>query len=280
MAPSPPPETDADVLSHRVDSYNGVIIETVSLPEDAALFTRRLQASLAVWREAGRRGVWLELPLERASLVPVAVGQGFSYHHAESRHLMLTHWLDEGPSTLPAAGSTQVGVGAFVLNSAGDVLVVQERTGPAARPGFWKLPTGLANQGEHVHEAVCREMLEETGLHCDFVGVIGYRHAHAAAMGGRDDIFFMCALRLQDPDGDCNPTPQPSEIADARWMPLEEFGRMPHVADPGTVWGHLHSLCVRWATAHHPLIEMRDLPVGFRPGNNTVYSVAVTDSKL
>ena len=188
---------------------------------------------------------------------------------------MLTHWLVEGAEcTLPANASHQVGVGAFVLNSAGEVLAVQERSGPAARPGFWKLPTGLVSQGEHVHEAVCREVLEETGVETEFLGVVGFRQAHGVALGGKDDLFFLCALRMKDPE-DWRLAPQPSEIADACWMPLSDFGRMSHVEDEGTVWGHLHSLCVRWAsTEGHPLIETRDLPVGFRPGNNTVYSVA------
>ena len=76
------------------------------------------------------------------------VAAGFRYHHAERDYLMWTQWLpQQEPDTLPANASHQVGVGAFVLNGAGDkVLCVLERSGPAARPGFWKLPTGLLDE--------------------------------------------------------------------------------------------------------------------------------------
>ena len=56
----------------------------------------------------------------------------------------------------------QVGVGGFVLNDKGEVLVVQERHGPLRGSGVWKMPTGLANHGEDLHIAAPREVLEET----------------------------------------------------------------------------------------------------------------------
>ena len=51
-----------------------------------------------------------------------------------------------------------------VINHRGELLVVQERKGPAARPGFWKIPTGLVDVGEDIGEAVAREVQEETGI--------------------------------------------------------------------------------------------------------------------
>jgi 8-oxo-dGTP pyrophosphatase MutT (NUDIX family) len=166
----------------------------------------------------------------------------------------------------------QVGVGAFVLNAQGQVLVVQERTGPAARPGFWKLPTGLCEQGEEIHAAAVREVLEETNVATTFMGIVGFRQAHGIAFG-KDDLFFLCALRLSNP-AKCAVTPQASEIAAARWMDMEEFERMPHVEDPGTVWGHLNMLCKEWARGSYPGIDARSLPTGWRPGNHTVYHAA------
>jgi 8-oxo-dGTP pyrophosphatase MutT (NUDIX family) len=256
-----------------VDNYNGVIIAADSLPAEPAAFSLALQASLAAWRAAGRRGVWLSLPLSRSPLIEPAVAQGFTFHHAEPSHLMLTSWLAETPCSLPANASHQVGVGCFVLNADGAVLAVQERTGPAAVSGFWKLPTGLVTQGEPIAEAAVREVEEETGVRTEFVGIIGFRQAHGVVIGGKDDLFFLCALRLLDPQ--CTELmPQESEIAAACWMPLDDFTEMPHVADKSTVWGHLHSMCVRWARgAEYMLAQPRLLPLGFRPGHNVVYTV-------
>jgi 8-oxo-dGTP pyrophosphatase MutT (NUDIX family) len=277
-APAPPhhaPHPPHAPLAHRVDSYGGVVVDADGLPPDAAAFAAALAASVSAWVAAGRRGVWLKLPLEHAALVPPAVAAGFIFHHAEPGHLMLTRWLPSGPSPLPANASHQVGVGAFVLNAAGEVLVVQERAGPAARPGFWKLPTGLVNQGEEIHAAAVREVCEETGVDAEFVGVVGVRQAHGLAFG-KDDLFFLCALRLKDGSAPAPAlTPQEGEIAAAAWMPLEQFGLMPHVADPGTVWGHLHVLCGEWAAGRYAGIEAHSLPTGVgRPGCHTVYNAA------
>ena len=58
--------------------------------------------------------------------------------------------------------AVQVGVGAFVVNSSGQVLVVQERSGVLRGRGVWKMPTGLVAAGEDLTAAAERELLEET----------------------------------------------------------------------------------------------------------------------
>ena len=80
-----------------------------------------------------------------------AVDQGFEIHHAEKEYIMLTLWLpaERGvPNTLPGYTSHSVGVGAVVINADRQVLVVQERSGPAANSDFWKYPTGMVDPGE------------------------------------------------------------------------------------------------------------------------------------
>jgi len=47
--------------------------------------------------------------------------EGFQYHHAEPGYVMLTYWIPEGPSMLPANASHQVGVGGFVINDKNEV---------------------------------------------------------------------------------------------------------------------------------------------------------------
>jgi ADP-ribose pyrophosphatase YjhB (NUDIX family) len=54
-----------------------------------------------------------------------------------------------------------VGVGAVVVDQ-GRVLLVQRGTEPAK--GRWSIPGGLIDVGESLHEAVIREVREETGL--------------------------------------------------------------------------------------------------------------------
>ncbi len=54
-----------------------------------------------------------------------------------------------------------VGVGAVVFRNA-EVLLVQRGREPAY--GLWSLPGGLVKVGESLEAAVCREVLEETGV--------------------------------------------------------------------------------------------------------------------
>jgi hypothetical protein len=46
--------------------------------------------------------------------------------------------------------------------------MIQEKSGPAARFGIWKLPGGLVDPGESIGHAGVREVLEETGLKTKF----------------------------------------------------------------------------------------------------------------
>lgn len=94
------------------------------------------------------------------------------------------------------------GVGGFVVNEAKEVLVVKEKTGPATN--IWKIPGGIVDAGtcslyfflfccsvismlrsvgEDIHQAVVREVFEETGIKCDFVSILGFRQHHNAAFG-------------------------------------------------------------------------------------------------
>ena len=93
-----------------------------------------------------------------------------------------------------------MGVGALVLNEADEVLLVQERRGPAARPGFWKMPTGLVDVGEAVGAAAVREVAEETGVTAKLESVVSFREVHGVGMAGKSDLFFVCACRALSTD--------------------------------------------------------------------------------
>jgi len=50
--------------------------------------------------------------------------EGFWFHHAEPKYLMLAFWIPEGAHTLPANASHRVGVGAFVMNEKREVFPI------------------------------------------------------------------------------------------------------------------------------------------------------------
>ena len=73
--------------------FGGVVTIPGALPDDPSEFQTALRRSLDLWSSEGIRVVWLEVPISKAALVPVAVEAGFSYHHAGEQYLMLTHRL-------------------------------------------------------------------------------------------------------------------------------------------------------------------------------------------
>ncbi|KAJ4881174.1 Nudix hydrolase 7 [Raphanus sativus] len=213
----------AVLLIGETDSYDGVTV-TVEEPMDAEVFTERLRASLSHWRQEGKKGIWIKLPLGLANLVEPAVNEGFRYHHAEPAYVMLVSWISNSTDTIPANASHIVGVGALVLNkNTREVLVVQEKSGYFKDKNVWKLPTGVVNEGEDISTGVAREVEEETGIVADFVEVLSFRQSHKAFLKQKTDLFFLCVLTPRSYEI----TGQESEIKQAKWMPIKEYVDQP-----------------------------------------------------
>ena len=270
-------ETDVEMLGHAADRYGGVIVDPETLPDTVDAFADRLEASIAQWIAAGVRGVWLKIPKERAEFVGVAVHSGkFGFHHAEPGYVMMTRWLpNDEPDMLPPNASHQVGVGAFVTDGAGKVLLVQERRGPAAaasRPDFWKLPTGLVEQGEDIPSAAVREVEEETGVRTEFHSILGIRHGHNVAFG-KSDMFFLVSLKLKDGNDAGAIKMCEQELADAQWRSIEDMAQHNAHIMPGSHMDHMYGLCVEHAAGRYAGMGWQALPIGFnRDGTVVTYS--------
>ncbi|XP_073283544.1 nudix hydrolase 8-like isoform X2 [Primulina huaijiensis] len=215
-----------DILDALDDEYGGVVVNPERVPSNPDVFARALRLSVHHWKIKGKKGVWLKLPLEKSDLVPVAVKEGFMYHHAERSFVMLTFWIPDGPSLLPSNASHHVGVGGFVINDKDEVLVVQETHCPPTLHGLWKIPTGFILESEEIHLGAVREVKEETGIDTEFVEVVAFRHAHNVSFE-KSDLFFVCmlrplstAIRVHD-----------HEIQEAKWMPLEDFVNQPLIQE-------------------------------------------------
>lgn len=119
------PDTAAAAKSFKValvcndDEYDGVIVDERRLPKTRADFSSQLLHSLETWKAAGKKGVWLKIPIDKLEYAATAVDFGFVCHHAEKHYLMLTHWLSEDENKLPANASHQIGIGCVVVNNEG-----------------------------------------------------------------------------------------------------------------------------------------------------------------
>ncbi|KAK4847018.1 hypothetical protein QYF36_024398 [Acer negundo] len=182
-----------ELLSSIEDAHGGVTVE-MKEHMDSKLFASMLGSSLSYWIQQKKRGVWIKLPIEFSNLVEPTVKEGFRYHHAESDYLMLVKWIPETSDTLPSNASHRVGIGAFVMNDKGEVLVVQERNGRFKGTNVWKLPTGTVDEGEDICTAAIREVKEETGVDTEFVEVLSFRQSHQSFFR-KSDLFFVCMLR-------------------------------------------------------------------------------------
>ncbi|XP_021969046.1 nudix hydrolase 8 isoform X1 [Helianthus annuus] len=242
------------VLDAFDDEYGGVVVNPEKLPSDTDVFVSILRSSLSLWRTEGKKGIWLKLPVEKCDLVPIAIREGFQYHHAERGYVMMTYWIPDEPCMLPANASHQVGVGGFVMNDKNEVLVVQEKHCAPELAGLWKLPTGFilevcivtlnltlafyithiyiflkeivfpfdVKQSEEIFSGAVREVKEETGIDTEFLEVIAFRHAHNVAFE-KSDLFFICMLRPVSSDIKIDDL----EVQAAKWMALREFVEQP-----------------------------------------------------
>uniref|UniRef100_A0A2P2LKT8 Uncharacterized protein MANES_13G061400 n=4 Tax=Rhizophora mucronata TaxID=61149 RepID=A0A2P2LKT8_RHIMU len=211
-----------ELLKAVEDSYGGIIVD-MKEPIDSGMFIPLLRASMSKWRQQGKKGIWIKLPIELANLVEPAVREGFRYHHAEPDYLMLVRWLPNSPDTLPIYASHRVGIGALVTNDRGEVLVVKENSGGFKGTGVWKLPTGVINEGEDILTAAIRELKEETGIEAEFVEILAFRQSHRSFFQ-KSDLFFVC--KLQPLSFDIKK--QDSEIEAAQWMPIGDYVDQPY----------------------------------------------------
>jgi ADP-ribose pyrophosphatase YjhB (NUDIX family) len=271
-APSIPNADSAQLIPFEcdVDSYNGVVIKPQGLPNSGKIFAEKLKLSLDSWKSIGHRGVWLKLPSNKVEFASIAIDSGFVMHHAEKEYLMLTHWLSEDENKLPPSASHQVGVGSIVINNEGKLLVVQEKNGPTKGWNLFKVPTGLVDTHEELSAAACREVLEETGVETEFVGVVGFRHMHGVLFG-KSDLYFLCLLKPKTTEIKI----QESEIFACEWKDIDEYADQ-EIFKKSPLHIEMNNVIKRIAKAHpneiDGVIKQYFLPVGFRPGSNCLYA--------
>ena len=206
-----------ELLESTSNPFGGVVTSPGGLPEDPDHFRLTLADSLSVWKTQGILSVWLEVPISRSQLIPVAVEAGFLFHHSGDDYLMMIYRIE--PDTyLPPYATHYIGAGGVVLNESQELLVVREKYGFRGRPAQFKLPGGALLQGEHLVDALEREVLEETGIRTEFQSLVCFRHWHQYRYG-KSDIYFVCRLNPLSSEI----VMQTEEIAECRWLPVAEF---------------------------------------------------------
>ena len=109
----------------------------------------------------------------------------------------------------------EVAVGALAVEH-GRLLCIRRGHGPGA--GLWSLPGGRVETGESLHEALVREVFEETGLEVVVDRFVGY-----VERIGDDYHFVILDFAVTLLDADADPIAA-DDAAEAAWVPFEDLG--------------------------------------------------------
>ena len=124
---------------------------------------------------------------------------------------MTTSLTPPDPSKRP-----QLAVSAVIFRE-GKVLLVRRARSPGK--GFYSLPGGRVEYGESLHQALAREVDEETGLTIDIVGLAGWREVLPGNSAGGHYVIMSFAARWAGREPVLN-----DEHDDFKWLKPGAFG--------------------------------------------------------
>ncbi|CCD94305.1 putative Nudix hydrolase family protein; ADP-ribose pyrophosphatase [Bradyrhizobium sp. ORS 375] len=116
----------------------------------------------------------------------------------------------------PPPRHPQLAVSAAIFRD-GKIMLVRRARSPAK--GAYTLPGGRVEFGESLHDALAREVMEETGLSITIIGLAGWREVLPAKGGGGHYVILPFAARWQAGEPVLN-----DELDDVLW-------RAPHDLD-------------------------------------------------
>ncbi|MGH3994184.1 MAG: NUDIX hydrolase [Pseudonocardiaceae bacterium] len=118
----------------------------------------------------------------------------------------------------PPANSIVVAVTAFVLNDAGELLMIQRSDND-----LWAIPGGAQDIGESIAQTVVREVREETGITVEVTGLVGVysnpNHVIEYSDGEVRQQFSLC-FRARPVGGELRTS---SESTRVRWVPRDQL---------------------------------------------------------
>lgn len=221
----------------RYNRYQDVEIDASLLPHDEiGKFLSALSGEESKWlsrlgyrfsepRMRGNALFWVKIRVQLSHLLPHLLGGGvFTVHHATPEYIMLVKGPGVGglPEGTPLYGTHYARVECIVLDIVAGaetkLLLVKEMIGNTECNK--KLVTGSVESGECISQAAEREVMEETGISAEFLGVIGIVNRLCTRFG-RDEILVGCLLRAS-PSGQI-PKPMSSEIKTVEWGQLSEL---------------------------------------------------------
>jgi ADP-ribose pyrophosphatase YjhB (NUDIX family) len=119
---------------------------------------------------------------------------------------------------VPAANSLVPSVNVIVVNDEGSILMIRRTDN-----GNWAVPGGAVDLGESLAQAAVRETLEESGIECEVMGIVGIysdpRHVILYTSNGQVCQEFSIVLTARALSGQPTPSSESSEVG---WVPPTE----------------------------------------------------------
>jgi ADP-ribose pyrophosphatase YjhB (NUDIX family) len=129
---------------------------------------------------------------------------------------------------------------AVVVGDDGRVLLTRRSTAPYQ--GYWDLPGGFVGEAEHPHDAVRRELREETGLDVEPQELIGIWIDRYAERGEKGPATMNLYFAASSSGGEGEPR---DDVAELRWALPAEFPPPQelafHIADVLDAWRNEHA---------------------------------------
>lgn len=116
---------------------------------------------------------------------------------------------------------------AAVIDDKGRILLIQR-----ADNSLWAMPGGALEVGETPAAGAVREALEETGIHCQAMSLVGIFDSRLCGTLSRHHLYqfvFLCRPMDGRP---CGPPSHPNEVLDVGWFSEAD---LPDKIDPGHI---------------------------------------------
>ena len=197
-----------------LDPYNGITVDSDSIHTNKDEFKKNLLILIEQLKKEKRRLLWITFDLKNAHLIETAAVEGFTFHNCDKQYVMMVKELVKKP-IVPTSPTHTIGVGAVVINDNNEILVIKERV---SNMGF-KLPGGHIDLGEKIADAVCREVLEETGVVGEFESVITLCQFHPHQFG-KGNVYILCKVKPKSLEINIQDT---HEILEAKWIDVDTY---------------------------------------------------------